>query len=252
PHPQLLRLPRPSRARHAAAADGGDRVPLAVHAARLEGHGGGGRRRHPRRLLGAAGRAALARPPDRHGQPQSLPAGLGDAPRPGVHASEDRGEREVNVKGTKEFDAPRDVVWRVLNDPAQMAQVMPGVEGFEVKDDRHWQAKVKIPLGLGGLKMTIDFEKLEEREPEYASLNAKGNGVGALMNMTTQFHLSEAGEATSMAWEADVRIAGPVGSMGQRVLQPIVNQQVSNVLSALEQQVQKAKAGAAEPGARSG
>jgi len=158
----------------------------------------------------------------------------------------------VNVKGTKEFDAPRDVVWRVLNDPAQMAQVMPGVEGFEVKDDRHWQAKVKIPLGLGGLKMTIDFEKLEEREPEYASLNAKGNGVGALMNMTTQFHLSEAGEATSMAWEADVRIAGPVGSMGQRVLQPIVNQQVSNVLSALEQQVQKAKAGAAEPGARSG
>ncbi len=151
----------------------------------------------------------------------------------------------MNVKGTKELDAPRDVVWRVLNDPAQMAQLMPGVEGFEVKDDRHWQAKVKIPLGLGGLKMTIDFEKLEEREPEFASLNAKGNGVGALMNMTTRFHLSEAGEGTAMDWEADVRIAGPVGSMGQRVLQPIVNQQVSNVLSALEQQVQKAKTGEA-------
>ena len=29
-----------------------------------------------------------------------------------------------------------------------------------------------------------------------------------------------------MAWEADVKIAGPVGAMGQRVLQPIVNQQV--------------------------
>ena len=45
---------------------------------------------------------------------------------------------------------------------------MPGVEGFEVQDDRHWRAKVKIPLGLGGLRMTIDFEKLEEREPEFA------------------------------------------------------------------------------------
>jgi hypothetical protein len=32
--------------------------------------------------------------------------------------------------------------------------------------------------------------------------------------------------------------------MGQRVLQPIVNQQVSNVLAALEQQVQKAKVAA--------
>jgi carbon monoxide dehydrogenase subunit G len=143
----------------------------------------------------------------------------------------------MNVSGTKEFAAPRDTVWSVLNDPEQMAVIMPGVESFEIKDDRHWQAKVKVPLGLGGLKMTIDFEKLEERPPEYASLNAKGNGVGALMNMTTKFTLTEAGEGTSMDWAADVRIAGPVGSMGQRVLQPIVNQQVSNVLNALEQQV---------------
>jgi carbon monoxide dehydrogenase subunit G len=44
-----------------------------------------------------------------------------------------------------------------------------------------------------------------------------------------------------MAWEADVKIAGPVGSMGQRVLQPIINQQVGNVLSALENEVQAAK-----------
>ncbi len=45
-----------------------------------------------------------------------------------------------------------------------------------------------------------------------------------------------------MGWEADVSIAGPVGSMGQRVLQPIVNQQVANVLTALEEQVREAGA----------
>jgi uncharacterized protein len=148
----------------------------------------------------------------------------------------------VKVEGTKELSASRDVVWEVLNDPAQMAKLMPGVEGFEVQDDRHWQAKVKIPLGLGGLRMTIDFDKVEERPPEFAQLNAKGNGVGAIMNMQTQFHLSEAGTGTSMRWEADVKIAGPVGAMGQRVLQPIINQQVGNVLSALEKQVNEAAA----------
>ena len=148
----------------------------------------------------------------------------------------------MRVEGTKELDAPRDVVWSVLNDPAQMAALMPGVESFEVADEKHWQAKVKIPLGLGGLKMTIDFEKLEETAPEFAALRAKGTGVGALLNMTTEFRLSEAGERTSMAWAADVKIAGPVGSMGQRVLQPIVNQQVGNVLTALDAQVQKANA----------
>jgi carbon monoxide dehydrogenase subunit G len=126
----------------------------------------------------------------------------------------------------------------VINEPSEMAKLMPGVESFEIHDERHWTAKVKVPLGLGGLKMTMSFEKLEERSPEFASLRAKGTGVGALMDMTTSFTLSEAdGGTTSMAWEADVKIAGPVGAMGQRVLQPIVNQQVGQVLAALEARV---------------
>ena len=37
-----------------------------------------------------------------------------------------------------------------------------------------------------------------------------------------------------MLWQAEVKIAGPVGAMGQRVLQPIFRQQVSQVLGALE------------------
>ena len=151
----------------------------------------------------------------------------------------------MKLEGTKEFDAPREIVWSVINDPAKMANTMPGVESFEIADDTHWSAKVKVPLGLGGLKMSIAFTKLEERPHEFASLNAKGQGVGALMNMTTSFTLSAEGETkTSMAWEADVKIAGPVGSMGQRVLQPIVNQQVGNVLAALEKEVEAAKTGA--------
>ena len=138
----------------------------------------------------------------------------------------------MKVEGTKHFDAPQAKVWEVLNDPSRMAKTMPGVKDFSIEDDRHWTAKVVIPLGLGGLKMSINFEKVEERAPDYARLNAKGTGVGAMLNMDTQFELSESGGGTEMKWEADVRLMGQVGSMGQRVLQPIVNQQVQNVLGA--------------------
>jgi carbon monoxide dehydrogenase subunit G len=158
----------------------------------------------------------------------------------------------VKVQGERSFAAPRETVWRVLQDPAQMAEVMPGVESFEVEDDRNWRANVAIPLGLGSLRMSINFEKLEEREPEFSQLRAKGTGVGALMNLVTQFQLSEVDTGTAMAWEADVRIAGPVGSMGQRVLKPIVNQQVQQVLTALDAQVTKAGGGEAPKGAEEG
>jgi carbon monoxide dehydrogenase subunit G len=146
----------------------------------------------------------------------------------------------VNVSGERTFDAPRATVWQVLNDPAAMAKVMPGVEGFDVHDAKRWTAHVKIPLGLGGLRMKIDMEKTEEREPEFAKMAIKGAGVGAMLNMETSFDLSDADGSCAMKWSADVKIAGPVGSMGQRVLQPIVNQQVENVLSALDTQVQEA------------
>jgi carbon monoxide dehydrogenase subunit G len=146
----------------------------------------------------------------------------------------------VKVTGERDFQAPLATVWEVLNDPSRMAKMMPGVESFDIQDDKHWRAHVKIPLGLGGMRMSIDFEKTEEREPQFAKLHAKGNGVGAIMNMDTSFHLSETGNGTNMQWEAEVHILGPVASMGQRVLQPIVNQQVSQVLNALDQQVQEA------------
>jgi len=162
----------------------------------------------------------------------------------------------VNVEGERSFAAPRATVWEVLNDPSAMARTMPGVESFDVHDDRRWTANVKVPLGLGGLKMKVDMEKVEEREPEHAVMQIKGQGVGAMMNMRTQFDLSDGPEGgTLMKWAADVKIAGPVGSMGQRVLQPIVNQQVQHVLGALDQQVQEAlgsSGGAAPPTGTSG
>jgi len=149
----------------------------------------------------------------------------------------------LKVEGVKELDAPPQVVWDVLNDPEQMAKLMPGVESFEVQDDRHWTASVKVPLGMGALALKFAFEKVEERPIEYSKLNAKGKGVGAIVSMDTEFHLTPDGDRTSMKWEADVRVAGPIGSMGQRVFQPIVNQQVGNVLNALENVVSEAKAG---------
>jgi carbon monoxide dehydrogenase subunit G len=145
----------------------------------------------------------------------------------------------VNLGGTKRLDASREVVWRVIEDPASLAGLLPGLEGLDVRDDRHWTATVKVPLGIGGLRLAIAFEKVEERPLEYRLLRAKGTGVGALMTMTTSLTLAGEGERTSMDWEADVRIAGPVGTMGHRVLRPLVDQQVENVLAALEQQVRR-------------
>ena len=84
----------------------------------------------------------------------------------------------MKLDGERTFAAPRTLVWEVLNDPKQMAEVMPGVESFDVEDDRHWRVHVKIPLGLGGLRLSINFEKTEEREPDFARLRELKRKMG--------------------------------------------------------------------------
>ena len=143
----------------------------------------------------------------------------------------------MDISGVREFDAPRVAVWSAIADPAKMASLMPGVSNLAVIDDRHWHATVRVPVGLGGLKMKVKFERVAERPLEYAVLSAKGNGVGAIVHMTTSFTLSGEGVRTSMSWEATVRIGGPLGSMGQRVLQPQITRQIEGVLNALETHV---------------
>ena len=98
--------------------DGGDRVAVAVHAARHEGHGGGRRRRDPLHLRRDPGRAARRRRRDRDGQPQSLSPRLGAALPPGAVEDDSRGDFQMIVNGTKELDASREIVWSVINDPA--------------------------------------------------------------------------------------------------------------------------------------
>ena len=88
----------------------------------------------------------------------------------------------MNVAGERTFAAPREAVWRVLNDPASMARTMPGVESFDVHDEKRWTANVKIPRGLGGLKMKVDMEKIEEREPEHAALADHRKGLADLVS----------------------------------------------------------------------
>jgi carbon monoxide dehydrogenase subunit G len=144
----------------------------------------------------------------------------------------------LRLSGEKTFDAPREEVWRVLVDPESMARTMPGIESFDVLDERHWTASVKIRLGLTRLRMKVHFDKVEERKPEFSKLVAQSEGVGSVLRMETSFELLEEGSRTRMLWTAEVSLGGRLGALGSRALRPLVDRQVGNVLDVIEEQLQ--------------
>ena len=64
----------------------------------------------------------------------------------------------------------------MLNDPSELAGLLPGVDKFEITDEKNWNATVKVPLGLGSLKLKFHFEKIEERPIERAGAACHGQG----------------------------------------------------------------------------
>lgn len=121
-----------------------------------------------------------------------------------------------------------------------MARLIPDVEAFKVETDRRWRANLKIPRGLGGLQMRMRFIRLEEERPRLARLLATGDSVAGRLDMDAAFALVDRGctDQTMLCWRAIVRISGPVGSMGQRVLRPVISERIRCVLVAIEHQLE--------------
>ena len=199
PDRQLLRLPRTARAGHAPAEDRLHRVgrsPFTPLGAKGMGEGGGaGIHASARRSRTRCEAREAASCTDSH-NPRSGSRSCRDPEATArmcrSRPDEGRGERTI-------LEAPARRCLGVLNDPAEMAKLMPGVE------DSRWRTTALVGEGQGPARArrpedrASNFEKLEEREPELAECGRRARAWGPSCSMETHFELAEQATATSMA-----------------------------------------------------
>jgi carbon monoxide dehydrogenase subunit G len=139
----------------------------------------------------------------------------------------------VIVSGETVFASPRADVFRALTQPETLVGAVPGTSNLEVRDERHWSARVRIPLARIPLRLKVEFELVEVDAPEHARLVARGRGPGGSLTMETSFDLHDVASGTHMAWTADVTLGGPAGRVAGPLLRPLVDRQVGAVLRAV-------------------
>ena len=147
----------------------------------------------------------------------------------------------MRAAGTKHFEASREQVYRAAIEPERIARAAPGVQTVEQLDEKHWLVRIKIPLGLTSLKLALRLELLEDRPPEHARLHGSGRGLGGSITFDTSFDLAEQDDGTDMRYEITVQLGGAVGSLGGRVLQPVFQLHVDNVLRTLDRELTAAQ-----------
>ncbi len=144
----------------------------------------------------------------------------------------------MKLEGSYTFDAPREVVWPMLQDPNVLAQVLPGCEKLTESGENQYSGVLNVKVGpvQGKFNGVITMDNIVPLEGY--SLVIDGNGPAGFVKGTGQLKLEGNGDSTTMRYDGDVQVGGRLASVGQRLLDTSAKAIVRQSLDGLDKHVQ--------------
>jgi carbon monoxide dehydrogenase subunit G len=140
----------------------------------------------------------------------------------------------VKVTGSATLNAPRDDVWKALNDPAVLVRTIPGCQQLEeVGPDSY---RMTISAGVASIKGTYqgDVSLTDQSQPGSFVLRASGAGAPGTVSADVRVLLSETDGVTRLDYDADAVVGGMIGGVGQRVLSGVAKKTAGEFFQAVE------------------
>ena len=125
----------------------------------------------------------------------------------------------MKVTGTSLLTADPTTVWQALNDPAVLAQAIPGCRRLEALGDDVYA--MTVAAGVGSIKGVYDGQVRlsDQQEPDSFQLHAQGAGAAGTVGADVLVTLTDAPDGgTSLSYDADATVGGVIGGVGQRML----------------------------------
>ena len=126
----------------------------------------------------------------------------------------------MKLADEKRIEAPRDEVWRGLNDIDILQKSIPGCESLERVSDTEFNAEVSAKVGPVKAKFKGNVHLSELNPPESYRISGEGKGGAAgFAKGGARITLSEDGQATILSYEVDADVGGKLAQIGGRLLE---------------------------------
>ena len=126
----------------------------------------------------------------------------------------------MEMTGEFRIPAPRERVWKALNDPEVLKQAIPGCQSIEKVSDTEFTAKVRAKVGpvsanFGGKVNLTDLDP-----PKAYTISGEGTGgVAGFAKGSAKVNLEEdGGEATLLRYEVQAHVGGKLAQIGSRLI----------------------------------
>ena len=125
----------------------------------------------------------------------------------------------MKMDGTERIPAPREAVWAALNDPDVLRKCIPGCQSLEKTGENELAATVQVKMGPVKASFDGEVELTDIDAP--ASYTIRGSGKGGVAGHASgaaAVRLTEAGEATELAYDVDAKVGGKIAQLGSRLI----------------------------------
>ncbi len=139
----------------------------------------------------------------------------------------------MKLAGSYTFDAPRESVWELLMDPTVLQRIIPGCERLDEVGPDTYSADVKLGIANVRGDYTGTVKISDQKPPESYHLEGEGRGKPGFAKGAGGLELTEADGKTTMRYQADVQIGGPVAGIGQRLIDAAAKSVINQSLKAL-------------------
>lgn len=143
----------------------------------------------------------------------------------------------MKVAASHVINAPRDVVWAALQDPAVLARTLPGCRQLEVLGPDRFG--MTLDAGVASIKGTYrgTVELSDKCAPEQLRMRADASGGPGTISADTVVRLESVDGGTRIEYDTDAIVGGVIGGVGQRVLVGVTKKTAGEFFTAIEQEL---------------
>jgi carbon monoxide dehydrogenase subunit G len=125
----------------------------------------------------------------------------------------------VKLTGSYTVPGPRERAYALLQDPAVLAQCMPGCEGLDRIGENEYAMRMKMTLASISGRFEGKVRISDANPPESFRLIVEGSGKIGFVKGDGLLTLSDSDSGTSVRFEGDVQVGGTIANVGQRLVE---------------------------------
>jgi len=126
----------------------------------------------------------------------------------------------MEMTGERRIPAPRETVWRALNDPEVLKASIPGCEHIEKVSDTELAARVALRIGPMNARFAGKVQLSDLDPPNGYTISGEGQGgVAGFAKGGATVKLAEDGPgATLMTYDVKAQVGGKMAQLGARLI----------------------------------